>query len=185
MRICCLCWLRKTKEKTSSPKLLSYKFKKDEFLHLNQPPTLSTNFTTTEYKSHYKSPSCASSCNFNFKSVLNWSHCLDLVLNGLLTRRNFWRIPGLLGNYTIPKWKEFLKSREPILRKSYLSIFIHINKHMDGAGDIFWIKSVNGTFLALQIKSFGQKKFWFSCRGKKVPFWQFLRILKNCQNGTF
>ena len=22
-------------------------------------------------------------------------HCLDLVLNGLLTRRNFWRIPGL------------------------------------------------------------------------------------------
>ena len=57
------------------------------------------------------------------------SHCLDLVLNGLLTRRNFWRIPGMLGNYTIPKWKEFLKSREPILRKSYLSTFIHINKH--------------------------------------------------------
>ena len=30
------------------------------------------------------------------------THCLDLVLNGLLTRRNFWRIPGVLGNYTIP-----------------------------------------------------------------------------------
>ena len=112
-------------------------------------------------------------------------HCLDLVLNGLLTRRNFWRIPGLLGNYTIPKWKEFLKSREPILRKSYLSTFIHINKHMDRAGDIFWIKSLNGTFLALQIKSFGPKNFWFSCMGKKVPFWQFLKNLKNCQNGTF
>ena len=49
------------------------------------------------------------------------THCLDLDLNGLLTRCNFWRIPGMLGNYTIPKWKEFLKSREPILRKSYLS----------------------------------------------------------------
>ena len=66
------------------------------------------------------------------------THCLDLDLNGLLTRRNFWRIPGMLGNYTIPKWKEFLKSREPILRKSYLSTFIHINKHMDRARGTLW-----------------------------------------------
>ena len=113
------------------------------------------------------------------------THCLDLVLNGLFTRHNFWCISGMLGNYTIPKWKEFLKSREPILRKSYLSTFIHVNKHMDGARDIFWIKSLNGTFLALQIKAFGPKNFWFSCMGKKVPFWQFFRIFKNCQNGTF
>ena len=76
-------------------------------------------------------------------------HCLDLDLNGQKTRRNFWCIPGILGHYTIPKWKEFLKSRKPILRKSYLSTFIHIDKHMDGARDIFWIKSLNGTFLAL------------------------------------
>ena len=63
----------------------------------------------------------------------------------------------MLGNYTIPKLKEFLKSREPILRKSYLSTSIHINKHMDGARDIFWIKSLNGTLIALQIKAFGPK----------------------------
>ena len=113
------------------------------------------------------------------EAIYYLAHCLDLVLNGLLTRRNFWRIPGMLGNYTIPKWKEFLKSREPILRKSYLSTFIHVNKHMDGARDIFWIKSLNGTFLALQTKAFCPKKFWFSCMGKKVPFWQFLKILKN------
>ena len=31
------------------------------------------------------------------------SHCLGLDLNGLLTRRNFWHIPGMLGSYTIPK----------------------------------------------------------------------------------
>ena len=68
-------------------------------------------------------------------------HCLDLDLNGFLTRRNFWWIPGMLGNYTIPKWKEFLKPREPILRKSYLSTFIHINKHMDGARGTLWKKS--------------------------------------------
>ena len=109
-----------------------------------------------------------------------YSQCLDLNLNGLLTRRNFWRIPGMLGNYTVPKWKEFLKSREPILRKSNLSTFIHINKHMDGARDIFWIKSLNGTFLALQIKAFGPKKILFSCMGKKVPFWQLLKILNLC-----
>ena len=29
---------------------------------------------------------------------------------------------------------------------------------MGGAGTIFWIKSVNGTFLALQINSFGSQK---------------------------
>ena len=31
------------------------------------------------------------------------SHCLGLDLNGLLTRRNFGCIPGMLGTYTIPK----------------------------------------------------------------------------------
>ena len=36
-----------------------------------------------------------------------------------------------------------------------------------------------------QMNTFGAKYFWFSCMGKKVPFWQFLKILKNCQNGTF
>ena len=58
---------------------------------------------------------------------LGLTHCLDLDLNGLLTRRNFWRIPGMLGHYTIPKWKEFSKSREQILRISYLSIFINMD----------------------------------------------------------
>ena len=103
------------------------------------------------------------------KEVTSWggvlTHCLDLDLNGLLTRHNFWRISGMLGNYTIPKWKEFLKSCKPILRKSYLSTFNHVNKHMDGARDIFWIKSLNGTFLVLQIKAFGPKNFQISCRG--------------------
>ena len=107
--------------------------------------------------------------------MVSSSHCLDLDLNGLLTRRNFWRIPGMLGNYTIPKWKEFLKSREPILRKSYLSTFIHINKHMDGARSTLWIYFIIYFSLPLQMKSFGPKNFQFSCMGKKVPIWQFFR----------
>ena len=48
--------------------------------------------------------------------------------------------------------------------------------HMDGAWDTFWIKSQNGTFIALQMKSFGPKKFEISSMGKKVPFWQFFRL---------
>ena len=37
------------------------------------------------------------------KYPINRTHCLDLDLNGLLIRRNFLCIPGMLGNYTIPK----------------------------------------------------------------------------------
>ena len=28
-------------------------------------------------------------------------HCLDLDLNGKKTRRNFWRVPGMLGTYSV------------------------------------------------------------------------------------
>ena len=57
--------------------------------------------------------------------------------------------------------------------------FIHLNMHMDGAWDTFWIKSQNGTFLGLQMKSFGPKKFWIPCMSKKVPFWQFYQKSAN------
>ena len=118
------------------------------------------------------------------KPVNNWedeisqsnfyqSHCLDLDLNDLTHSRYARKLYN-------PKMKDFLKSREPILRKSYLSTFIHIYKHMDVARYIFWIKSLNGTFLAHQIKAFGPKFFWFSCMGKKVPFWQYFKILSMC-----
>ena len=36
-----------------------------------------------------------------------------------------------------------------------------------------------------QMNTFGPNFFWFSCTDKKLPFWQFFRIFKNCQNGTF
>ncbi len=51
-----------------------------------------------------------------------------------------------------------------------------MDMHMDGAWDTFWIKSQNGTFIALQMKSFGPKKIQISSTGKKVPFWQFFRM---------
>ena len=50
-----------------------------------------------------------------------------------------------------------------------------MNMHMDGAWDRFWIKSQNGTSIALQMKSSPQKIQILST-GKKVPFWQFFRM---------
>ena len=50
-----------------------------------------------------------------------------------------------------------------------------MDMHMDGAWDTFWIKSQNGTFIALQMKSFGPKKIQIPCTDQKVPFWQYFR----------
>ena len=78
--------------------------------------------------------------------------------------------------------KKILKFAVGFLRSSHLSIFINMDKviidsimtlnmdkHLDGAWDIFWIKSLNGTFIAL-------KKIKFLAGVKKVPFWQFFRM---------
>ncbi len=54
---------------------------------------------------------CLEGCRFNGciiaqrerQHTVHSSQCLDLDLNGLLTRRNFGCIPGMLGTYTIPK----------------------------------------------------------------------------------
>jgi hypothetical protein len=44
-----------------------------------------------------------------------------------------------------------------IFEINHLFTFIHCDKHLEGASDIFWIKSLNGAFLALQIKAFDPK----------------------------
>ena len=56
--------------------------------------------------------------------------------------------------------------------------FIHFYPHGYAPGRSLrqiWIKSRNGTFIALQMKTFGPQKFLISSMGKKVPFWQFFR----------
>ena len=53
---------------------------------------------------------------------------------------------------------DFLKSCEGFLRYSNLSSQISTWMELDGARHIFWINSNNGTFIALQMKSFGSKK---------------------------
>ena len=51
-----------------------------------------------------------------------------------------------------------------------------MDMHMDRSYETFWIKSKNGTFIALQMKSFGSKNFQISSTGKKVSSWQFFRM---------
>ena len=56
---------------------------------------------------------------------------------------------------------------------------------MDGARDIFWIKSLNGTFLALQIKAFGPKNFDFHAWVKKCHFGNFSEFSKIAKMALF
>ena len=53
-----------------------------------------------------------------------------------------------------------------------------MDKHLDGAWDIFWIKSGNDTFIAFQMKAFGTKKNSNYMHGLKSAI---LPFLKNCQ----
>ena len=65
------------------------------------------------------------------------SHCLGLDLNGLLTRRNFWRIPGTYARKLYdPKMKRIFEIAQANFEKI---LFIHFYPH----------KHVRGTTLSL------------------------------------
>ena len=57
--------------------------------------------------------------------------------------------------------------------------------HMDGATDTFWIKSLNGSFLALQIKAFCPKIFDFHAWVKKCHFGNFSEFSKIAKMALF
>ena len=50
------------------------------------------------------------------------------------------------------KQKEFFKCYDAFLKLFNLSTFIRFFKHLDGAWDMFWLKSLGSTFKALQKK---------------------------------
>ena len=52
-----------------------------------------------------------------------------------------------------------------ILILTFHPYFILFSSHCCCIRSNLWIKSLNGTFLALQIKAFGQKKIQISCKG--------------------
>ena len=87
----------------------------------------------------------------------------------------YFCLPALLKIHRNHKQKEFLKSCEGLLKQSNISSQISTWMELDGAWDIFWIKSLRSTYLALQKKSFSPKKFQIPCSDQKVPFRQFFR----------
>ena len=58
------------------------------------------------------------------------------------------------------------------------SFLTDLNPEFGGPWGMLWVFFVNGTFIMPQKKSFGQKIFWISCTGSKVPFWQNGKIAK-------
>ena len=55
----------------------------------------------------------------------------------------------------------------------FLSTFIHCLKHLDRAWDMFWIKSLGGTFKSLQKKQFIERKFELHAWVKQSHFGNF------------
>ena len=82
----------------------------------------------------------------------------------------------------MPKQKYFFDSTKSFFEITHLSIFIHMDKLLDGAWDIFWIKSGNDTFIALQMKAFGPKKISNFMQGLKSAI---LAIFQKRQIDTF
>ena len=98
---------------------------------------------------------------------------LSLYDNEPSKNKHFLILLSSLGIHGNINWKEFLKSRESFLRKVSVCTLTDLNPGFDGPWKKLWIFFVNGTFIMPQKKSFGQKNFWISCTGSKVPFWQF------------
>ena len=61
----------------------------------------------------------------------------------------------------------------PFERNTFLPR-INTNSGFGRDWDTLWKKFQIGTFIALQIKVFGHKKFQIPCTGSQVPNWQFL-----------
>ena len=93
------------------------------------------------------------------------SHCLDLDLND---KRPGVSSDGNFSSYLIRRSGYCWLFPFPVGGNGNNPIYPQF-KHMDGAWDMFWIKSLDGTFKALQKKYFGPKKFWITYMGQKVP----------------
>ena len=70
------------------------------------------------------------------------------------------------------KQKIFFNFHEGFFRKSPFCTFSCIKPGFGGPWVMIRKKILIAIFIMLQKNNFGQKKFWISCTGSKVPFWQ-------------
>ena len=89
------------------------------------------------------------------------------------TTRSKFSVPGLREIHRNLKQEKKNNSREFFFRKSPFCTFSWINPGFGGPWDKLWIFFLIPIFIMLQKNAFGQKIFWISCTGSKVPFWQF------------
>ena len=106
------------------------------------------------------------------------THFLYRILDSKKTSHFQFSVPGLWEIHRNLKQQKNFNSHDGFFRKSPFCTFSCINPGFGGPWGMLWIFFLNGTFIMLQKNTFGQKKFWISCTGSKVPFWQFFIFAK-------
>ena len=110
--------------------------------------------------------------------MTNCSHFLYRILDSKKTSHFQFSVPGLWEIHRNLKQQKKFNSHDGFFRKSPFCTFSCINPGFGGPWGMLWIFFLNGTFIMLQKNTFGQKKFWISCTGSKVPFWKNWKIAK-------
>ena len=106
------------------------------------------------------------------------THFLHRFLDGKKTTRSQFSVPGLREIHRNLKQEKNFNSRESFFRKSPFCTFSCINPGFGRPWDMLRKKILIAIFIMLQKNAFGQKNFWISCTGSKVPFWQFFNFAK-------
>ena len=119
----------------------------------------------------------SSSVNFPARAEPS-SHFLYRFLEGKKTTRSQFSVPGLREIHRNLKQEKKFDSRESFFRKSPFCTFSCINPGFGRPWDMLRKIFLIPIFIMLQKNAFGQKKFWISCTGSKVPFWQKWKIAK-------
>ena len=111
----------------------------------------------------------------------NWkgTHFLYRILDSKKTSRSQFSVPDLREIHMNLKQQKNFNSRDGFLWKSPFCTFSCINPGFGRPWCTVLIFFVNGTFIMPQKMSFGQKFFWISCTGSRVPFWQKWKIANN------
>ena len=112
---------------------------------------------------------------FRYRYVI-LPHFLYRILDSKKTSRFQFSVPDLREIHRNLKQQKNFNSHDGFFRKSPFCTFSCINPGFGGPWGMLWIFFLNGTFIMLQKNTFGQKKFWISCTGSKVPFWKNWKI---------
>ena len=106
------------------------------------------------------------------------SHCLYRFLDNQKNTCSQFSVPGLREIQRNLKQNKKFNSREGFFRKSPFCTLFCINPGFGRALGMLRKKNLTAIFIMLQKNAFGQKIFWISCPGSKVPFWQFFNFAK-------